>query len=311
MSTYSTSDKKIILIDENFSYGYDNDLYNLRSANSQFKCYYQRAEYIPYSFREECLRVCKKISDRAVSLNRIPYVLLSGGADSEVVLRAFLELGVPFKVITHRFTRDLNSHEIAVVDKLSKELNFDITYIDIDVVNWLNSPESLNMAEQSKCFQAEMLPTMKLLDYVYFELNGIPVLGNGDFYANRLDGIWKYVEYEYILSWFRYVIARKMIAAVNFFQVTPEIVLSIGLDPIMSELFRSAQDETINSRYAKYKIYQKYWGVQIREKYHGCELIQNECDQIQQKFLTAYESYTDKWKMPVNKFLKNLMPNEF
>lgn len=311
MPTYPTADKKIILIDENFSYGYDNDFYNLRSANSQFKCYYRRAEYIPHSFKEECLRVCKKISDKAASLNRIPYVLLSGGADSEVVLRAFIESGEPFKVITHRFARDLNSHEIAVVDKLSKELNFNVIYIDIDVVEWLNSSESLDMAEQGKCFQAEMLPTMKLLDYVYFSLNGIPVLGNGDFYANRLDGSWKYVEYEYILSWFRYVIEKKITAAVNFFQVTPEIVLSIGLDPIMTELFRSAQDETINTRYAKYKIYQKYWGVQIREKYHGCELIQKECDHIQRKFLTAYESYTDKWKMPVNEFLRNLLPNEF
>lgn len=294
-------------LDQNFSFGYNGNQYNLRQHQSDvFQCWYSKAIRTPVSFRDECMNVCKIISDYSKSVNRIPYVLLSGGADSEVVVRAFLELGRPFKIITNRFANDLNAHEIEVVDKLSKELNFEVVYVGIDVLTWLSSTECLRMAEQGKCYQAEMLPTMKLMDHVYFSLNGIPVLGNGDFYANRLDGEWKYVEYEYILSWCRYAIANNMTAAINFFQMTPEIVLSVGRDPIMQELFRSPQNETINSRYAKYKIYQKNWNIQIREKYHGCELIQDSCDQIQQKFLLAYKPYTDKWKMPVDDFLRRL-----
>lgn len=294
-------------LDINFTYGYDCEKFNLRSSDkSTLKCYYNKSEYLPVSFKDECIKVCNIITDTAKNINRIPYVLLSGGADSEVVVRAFLETARPFKVITNRFTNDLNSHEIAVVEKLSQELNFEVVYVDIDVLTWLSSAESLRMAEQGKCYQAEMLPTMKLLNHVYFKLNGVPVLGNGDFYANRLDGEWKYVEYEYILSWCRYAIANNMTAAINFFQMTPEIVLSVGCHPIMQELFQSPLDGTINSRYAKYQIYQQHWNIQIREKYHGCELIQDSCDQVQQKFLSAYKPYTDKWKMPVDEFLHML-----
>lgn len=310
MSIISTADRKINLIDENFSYGYDLGLYNTRSLNSTFNCYYTRAGYIPISFKQECLRVCEKISDTAIALNKIPYILLSGGADSEVVLRSFIESGRPFKVITNRFSGDLNSHEISVVESLSKKLNVDVLYYDLDVIEWLTFPESLSMAEQAKCFQAEMLPTMKLIDHVYFELGGIPVLGNGDFYANKIDGDWNYVEYEYILAWLRYAVSKNMTAAINFFQQTPEIVLALATDPIMIELFETPEIESINSRYAKYKIYEKYWGIEIREKFHGCEKIQNLCDQVQQESLYVYKEYTDKWKMPVHDFLKSLMPNE-
>jgi len=308
MHSIILSDQKIKFeMDQHFRFGYNGNQYNLRQHQSDvFQCWYSKSTRTPGSFRDECIDVCEIISDYSKTVNKIPYVLLSGGADSEVVVRAFLELGRPFKVITNRFNKDLNLHEIEIVDKLSKELNFEVIYVDIDVLTWLGSPESLRMAEQGKCFQAEMLPTMKLIDYVYFELNGIPVLGNGDFYANKLDGDWKYVEYEYILSWCRYAIEKKITAAINFFQMTPEIVLSVGRDPIMLELFQPSQHETINSRYAKYKIYQEHWDIQIREKYHGCELIQDRCDQIQQNFLSAYKPYTDKWKMPVHEFLHRL-----
>lgn len=308
MHSVVSSDQKIKFeMDQNFKFGYNGNQHNLRQHQSDvFQCWYSKSIRTPSSFRDECINVCKIINNYSKTVNKLPYVLLSGGADSEVVVRAFLELGQPFKVITNRFDKNLNSHEIEVVEKLSKELNFEVIYVDIDVLTWLGSPESLRMAEQGKCFQAEMLPTMKLMDHVYFNLNGIPVLGNGDFYANRLDGEWKYVEYEYILSWCRYAIANNMTAAINFFQMTPEIVLSVGCDPIMLELFQSPPSETINSRYAKYRIYQKNWNIEIREKYHGCELIQDCCDQIQQKFLSAYKPYTDKWKMPVGEFLKRL-----
>lgn len=303
-----SSDQKIKSeIDQHFSFGYNGNRHNLRQHQSDtFQCSYSKASRTVMPFKDECLNVCEIISNYSNTNKKIPYVLLSGGADSEVVVRAFLELGRPFKVITNRFAKDLNAHEIEIVDKLSKELDFEVIYVDIDILTWLGSPKSLRMAEQGKCFQAEMLPTTNLMDYVYFELNGIPVLGNGDFYANQLDGDWKYVEYEYILSWCRYAIANQMTAAINFFQMTPEIVLSVGRDPIMLELFQSSQTEIINSRYAKYRIYQEHWNIQIREKYHGCELIQDRCDQMQKDFLSAYKPYTDKWKMPVHEFLHRL-----
>jgi hypothetical protein len=173
-------------IDENFAYGYGNAVHNLRDhPNADFKCYYARAKRTPASFRDECVRVCEKISDYAISQNRIPYVLLSGGLDSEIVVRSYVESNRDFRVVTNRFLNDLNSHEIEHVENLCNSLGIKPHYIDIDVKKWLVGKESSKYAQESQCVYAEMLPTMKLMNNVFFKMNGTPVLGNGDLYVSK------------------------------------------------------------------------------------------------------------------------------
>jgi hypothetical protein len=165
------------------------------------------------------------------------------------------------------------------------------------------------MAEISKCPYSEMLPTMKLIDYVYTQLNGIPVLGNGDFYASIIEGKWMYVEFEYILSWMRYCVEKNIIGAINFFQQTPEIVLAMGRDKLISKTIQDGFKPNLRS--TKYMIYQKYWNdVEIRQKFNGAEKIQNICDKINNTVLTQYSDYKSKWIMPLEDFLSMLSPED-
>ena len=296
-------------LDENFSYGYNNDLYNLRSAESIFQCHYKKATYLPISFREECVRVCNKIAHYANSQGRVPIILFSGGLDSEIVIRAFIDSKKPFRIVVNRFLNDFNSHEIFYVEKFLKSYNLEAEYVDIDVELWLESNEALDMAYISKCPYSEMLPTMKLIDYVYTQLNGIPILGNGDFYASIIDNQWMYVEFEYILSWMRYCVAKNIVGAINFFQQTPEIVLAMGKDPLITKTI----DEGFkpNLRSTKYAIYQKYWSdVEIRQKFNGAEKIQTLCDKINNTHLIKYSDYKSKWTMPLDEFLSMMMPTD-
>jgi hypothetical protein len=295
-------------LDDNFSYSYGEEKLNLRNVNnSKFNCYYKKASYVPTSFKEECIRVCDKISDHCLKIGRIPTILFSGGLDSEIVIRAFLESGRPFKITTNRFLHSLNKHEIEWTEKISQQLSVKINYVDIDIANWLGSKESLDLAEISKCSYSEMLPTMKLIHDVWFYDNGLPVLGNGDFYACLSQGKWEYVEFEYIVAWMRYCIEKQITSAVNFFQLTPEIALSMALDPLI-------QDTVISKRYSnlrstKYKVYKKYWrDIFIREKYDGSELIKPQCELINSRELYRYNEYTQRWQMPLNEFIEKLMP---
>ena len=298
-------------LDENFSFGYDGMLYNHRSStDSQFQCNYTRAQYVPTSFKDECIRVCEKISDYATSVGRVPVVLLSGGLDSEIVARSFMESGRSFRLVSNKFFNDLNAHEITLIEKFSKKYNLEVDYIELDIENLLSSPKYLEMAELSKCPYSEMLPTMDLIDRVYFEMNGIPVLGNGDFYASKIDDIWTYVEFEYILSWMRYTVSKQIVGSINFFQQTPEIVLAMALDPIIKQTI--SDDQMSNVRNAKYLVYQKYWkDVEIRSKYNGAEFIQSLCDDVNDKFLYRYKDYTSKWTTTVYRFVKNMMPDDY
>jgi hypothetical protein len=310
-------------LDENFSYGYDEGIYNLRtSPRSQFKCYYRRASRTPASFREECVTVCREISDYAISQDKTPYVLLSGGLDSEVVVRSFIESGRDFHVITNRFCNDLNDHEIEYVERLCSSFNLNPIYVDIDIKEWLLSNESFTFAYDSKCVYSEMLPTMKLMRDVYVDLGGIPVLGNGDLYVSKEindqwrigDGTvkyeWQYIEYEYILAWMRYAVGHNIVGSINFFQQTPEVVLSIAQDPLIQNLVKDNPEGKQSSRSTKYQVYKKYWpDIDLRSKFHGAEKIEDLCDYINKdKLLKEFFNYTTRFKIPFNEFVERLMP---
>jgi hypothetical protein len=301
--------KYVSELDNNFSYGYDGLKYNFRtSENSKFNCYYGKADYIPTSFREECVKLCRDISSYAQQNRRIPYVLLSGGLDSEIVVRSFIEANVPFKVIVNRFKDDLNAHEIEYVEKFLNDKDLDIEFYDLDVVSWLQSLEALQMADDSACPYSEMLSTTKLIDVVYFERNGIPVLGNGDLYSSYIDDQWMYIEFEYILAWIRYCSRKNIQSAVNFFQLNPEVVLAMADDPLIKSTL--AQNEKTTLRSTKYKVYKKYWpDVEIRTKFNGAEKIQALCDNLNQTFLNQYKIYTAKWMIPVEDFFDMLRFN--
>lgn len=295
-------------LDVNFTYGYDFEKLNFRSSDdSTFHCYYNRAKYLPTSFKNECIKTSHAIADMAESLNRVPVILLSGGLDSEVVLRSFLESGRKFKTITNRFDDDLNRHEIDHVLDFTQEKNIDVEFFDLSILKWLGSNESLEMAEISKCAYSEMLPTMKLIHEVYFNLNGLPILGNGDFYATIENGEWRYIEFEYILAWMRYCNQKNIISAVNFFQLTPEITLSMALDPLIQNTISTKKHPNLRS--TKYLVYKKNWiDVKIRKKYNGAELIQSICDTINQKHLIKYKNYTSRWSMPLDQYIESLLP---
>lgn len=295
-------------LDNNFSYGYDDLKYNFRkSQDSKFNCYYGKANYIPTSFRDECVKLCRRISSYAEKNRRIPYVLLSGGLDSEIVVRSFIEAQVPFKVIVNQFNDNLNLHEMEYVEKFLIGKNLDVEFYNLDIISWLRSPEALQMADDSACPYSEMLPTTKLIDVVYFERKGIPVLGNGDLYSSYVNDRWMYVEFEYILAWMRYCSKKNIQSAVNFFQLNPEVVLAMGDDPLIKSTL--AQHEKTTLRSTKYKVYKKYWQeAEIRTKFNGAEKIQHICDEINRIVLNRYQIYTSKWMIPIEDFLNMLRP---
>lgn len=302
--------KFISPLDQNFTYGYDSEVFNWRNSDdSRFCCYYQRAQYIPTSFKEECVRVCHKISDVAESLGRIPTILLSGGLDSEVVVRAFIDSERSFRIVSNRFDNNLNKHEIEYIDRIATSKNLNIEYVDVDVTKWLDSEQAREFADLSCCPFSEMLPTMKLIHDVWFSMSGLPILGNGDFYAAKNDEGWNYIEFEYIVAWMRYCVRKEIISAVNFFQLTPEITLSMALDPLIQHTIKS--DRHPNLRSTKYLVYKKYWrDLELRQKFNGAELIQDHCDKINESYLSKYKSYTDKWAVPLDDYIKSLIPHE-
>ena len=313
-------------LDNHFTFGYGEGTFNLEDAspNLNFWCNYSRAKYIPTSFKDECIKTARQLSESARSLGRTPVILLSGGMDSHVVVKSFIEAGLDFHTVTNRFLRNLNEHELTYVDKLRKEHNFSHEYVNLDIEKFLYSEEAATMAQESLCAYPQMFPTMKLIKRVW-DNGGMPILGNGDYYAVRFINpewrlrdfskpkyVWEYIEYEYILAWFRYAIKHNIVGGLGFFQHNPEIALAMSREDFIANTITGTDEGKQSTRSSKYLVYKKYWPeFENRQKYHGGEKIAGLCDTLRKNvLLPKYGDFERKWTMEHFKFINLLMPND-
>ena len=308
-------------IDNHFTFGYNGIPFAEKKnyETDKFFCTYSKCSRAPGTFKEECINTAKEVANQAEQLSRIPYIFLSGGLDSEVVVKAFIDAGVDFKVISFKFKNDLSSHEIHYIDKFIKKHGLNHSYYDIDP-NWLTSNEVDGYFEQSKCSQSEMLPHMKLIKHVWNNLNGFPVLGNGDLYVSKdiaVDWIfdkskskyqWNYIEYEYILAWNRFAIRNKILGCLGFFMHNPEIVLAMIQDPDMHKCIYNEIPHKMSSRSTKTVVYIKSWNdLEPRLKFHGSEKLSGLCMELNKKYSKKFRT-TSTWEMPIGKFEEMLQP---
>lgn len=309
-------------IDNHFVFGYNNIPFSKKEnyLTDNFFCNYSRCIREPLSFKEECINTAAEVHKQAVSLGKVPYILLSGGLDSEVVVKSFIDAGLAFKTISFRYENDQSSHEEIYIDKFVFDHKLDHSYYDINPA-WLLSNEAILYCEQSACVRSEMLPHMKLIKHVWDNLNGFPILGNGDLYASKEINKywllkdrslpkyeWLYVEYEYIVAWFRFAIANNILGSLAFFQHNPYIVLSMIREPAMKKCLNDELIYKLSSRSTKPVIYKKHWpDLAIRMKYHGSEKVNGICIDLNRKLSSMYFS-DNKWELPINDFEKLLSP---
>jgi hypothetical protein len=312
-------------LDNNLIYGYSGSIFNPKnkSSTNSLECYYARATREPEIFKEECIITAKILGQEAARLNRIPMIFLSGGLDSEVVVKAFIEAGVDFQPVTFKFKDNLNQHEIHYVEKFCKRHGIKSRYLEIDIVHWLDTTEAKDMYVDSCCTYSQMLPHMKLMNIVWNDWQGLPVMGNGDFYVSRdinpvwrmkdktaNQYVWNYVEYEYILAWFRYAVSQHILGGIGFFQHTPEITLSMALDSRIQKVCNNSNPYKMSSRSTKYVVYKDHWpDLEIRPKWNGGELVANLYYCKAREFSKSLNlSYVDKWSMEYNEFVNLLKP---
>ena len=81
---------------------------------------FDKIKRTPQSWREEILSTAKQISDNT---DRPIVVSLSGGIDSEIIAKAFLELDIPFSAISFKHISNANNHDIQFAERFCKNNN--------------------------------------------------------------------------------------------------------------------------------------------------------------------------------------------
>lgn len=77
-------------------------------------------------------------------------IALSGGIDSQSITLAAKASGVPFKIYSLRFSKELNLHDLSTGIELAESHNLSINFVDIDITKFYTSGKYLEYIDPYK-----------------------------------------------------------------------------------------------------------------------------------------------------------------
>jgi len=259
-----------------FKFGYDQTWYVPRTSRYQtWQCQYGVAEDVTLTVKEANRRAALKIQQEATRLGLDVYLLLSGGADSEVAARAFLDAGVPFTAAILKYKNDANKHESVFAYHLCKKYSIPVLEIELDPVAFFESEEFDIITGISQTRSGQLACTM----WGAKQIPGYVVLGQGEPYLYRQFGKWWFREREMICSWYKYWVFSGVHGAAGFHQYTPDQMLAYLTDPIILKMINDnapAGDDLANNADVKHLLYQTHYpdsDLLNRKKYTGFEKL--------------------------------------
>lgn len=146
------------------------------------------AHYKASSFRDELMRTADCVLN---DLGKDLIVYSSGGTDSEIVIRNFMEIGYKPRTLTIRFSNDTNAQEVSEAEAIARELGLKCEVIDFDIVDFYKSGAACELAIE---FQNPQIAYLML--YYHFIKLQAPTVVAGELLVTKhysLDGsFWYY-----------------------------------------------------------------------------------------------------------------------
>lgn len=269
-----------------------------------------KCSYSPGTWKDECLITAEKIYNSTdLPIN----IMFSGGIDSEVVVRNFLELGVSFKVSILQYKNNLNLHDIAYAVVFCDQHNIKYDIIELDIVNFLEN-DAYDYAAKTQCCHPHYCPGMWLAD----QIDGLPVIGGGGSYLTKrlpndyVPGVspyefslWDLWGEEMTASMYTHFINQNRPAVPAFYQYTPEITYSYLIDEIIQQLINNKRHGKLSTSTTKFDIFSKhYTDLLYRKKYHGFEKIKEISAIHESNLKTTYKDCLGNFKFEVNELIE-------
>jgi hypothetical protein len=195
-------------------------------------------------------------------------LLFSGGIDSEVILRIYKELGVPLNVFIFKYENNYNHRDVSQAIKTCDALNVKYSLIDFNLEKFF---ENEAYSIWSKCYTGSSgwLPHMKMTEY----LEGIPIIGSGEpYWRKQQDGSWMFEMDEDAKAWTVYHTTIKREVISDWYEHSPNIILSHMDLPIVNDLINNRIPGKISSYSSKGIIHKEIWpDLDLRRKLVGFE----------------------------------------
>jgi hypothetical protein len=201
-------------------------------------------------------------------------VCLSGGIDSEVVVRVFKELGITHNTFIFRCENNYNVRDVTGAISLCEELNIQYKIIDFNLQQFYEN-DALELLHKTYTPYAGRLPRLKFIDY----LDNIPVFCDGEPYWKRTLGsdysqksewFFELAEQCYGVSLYAKQINRTVMG--DWYEFTPEVMLTYVQLPFVQRLLNDQIVGKTSNATSRVHIHQEFFpNIKHKEKLVGYE----------------------------------------
>lgn len=249
-------------------YGYrQNSIQNFKvSVGSIDQNYYRTT-----NFKRELLRTADLVYQ---NLGKDLVLFLSGGTDSEIVLRNFLEIGIRPRCFVIKFKGDYNDSDVQEAINLAKGLDVKFELINFDVKDFFYSGEASEFGAEIQCTQITYLTVYKSIK----EKNLPSVMGGELMLKRNIDtdpSSWYYCLRENEdCSAMRFSIKYNIPLVNEYFSYTPELMLSYLENEKIQSLTSEKYNYKLTSVSSKNAILKELIPeIKLRKKTHGFEKL--------------------------------------
>lgn len=201
-------------------------------------------------------------------------VFISGGTDSEIVLRNFLEIGHVPRCVIIKFKDDYNLSDVEEAKELVKELGVKLEVIEFDIKDFYRSGEAAEFSQEIGCTQITYLNV-----YYHIKKLGFPAVMGGEQLLKRHvqpnGSFWYHCFRENEDASAMRFSNKFQIPLVNeWFSYTPEMMLYYLEDYEVQELINNRFNYKLTSVSSKNKILRRlYPSIRSKIKTHGFERL--------------------------------------
>ena len=201
-------------------------------------------------------------------------LFLSGGTDSEIVARNFVDIGIKPKCFVIKFKDDYNSSDVNEAIGLAAELDLDLNIIDFDVKDFLYSGEATEFGRELQCTQITYL-----MVYHSIKKIGMPAVMGGEVFLKRNintdPSTWFYcIRENEDASAMRFSLKFNLPLVNEYFSYTPELLLYYLEDPDITNLVTTKYNYKLTSVSSKNAILKRLVPeIRVRKKTHGFERL--------------------------------------
>lgn len=282
-----------------YTWSYDKKIFSRKYNSEKFETQFSSVRRPVKSFKEECKIAAQSILETYPSLK--PEIFFSGGADSELIVRAFLGIGYKPNVYVVRYENDINIYDVSYAYAICASLGIECKIIDFNLKKFFEN-DAEKIAVEAQVDRPRALPQCQFYNMV----DGLPILAGGDINAQRLSrdystkGEWVVRCNEYEIGWIKYALYHDRPAIPEFLKWTPEIVYAYSKTEWFVKLVNDFYTGKLGNQSSKLLGFREAWPDMIeRKKKTGLEglddMIMEFENFLKQKFNgLIYRDYHDK-----------------